>query len=296
MQSLFVTEDSPFVLPLLTFPRLLPKITVSDTLWRMKSTLSQCKGWLVLGACFLGTQCSLVSTTSKSARAGRVLAGETLYWNRSADPAHDVTAQAAPSLEQASSAQPNPEQPRMTTAATETPSPPPVQKATPAPIEKSITTRKRLLYAEPEGAGRLRVQFAGGELELGLSSLVAFVGRSETALTHQLKMASLDEKTVFTRFVGGRDGEACVMSSIQLEGGRFARVKEGLYYTIWEYLDSEGGLAACRMDADSGTPKVDIARFKRRYPNDQGLYDDGQALLVDGKVVAARIIGHACRE
>lgn len=256
----------------------------------MKSTVSELKGWLMLGSCLLGTQCSLVSTTSKSARAGRVLAGETLYLSRSADPSYEVSTKAAPSQ------QPIPGQPRMTTAATATPSPPPLQKLAPAPIEKSITTRKRLLYEQPEGAGRLLVQFAGGELEVGLSSLLAFVGNSENALTHQLKMASLDEKTVVTRLVGGRDGEACVMSSIKLESRGFSTVKEGLYYTIWEYLDSEGGLAACRMDADSGKPKVDIARFKRRYPNDLELYDDGQALLVDGKVVAARIIGHACRD
>ena len=257
----------------------------------MKSAVSKFNGWLMLGSCFLGTQCSLVSTTSKSARAGRVLAGETLYLSRSADHSYEVRSLTAPSLEQ-----PILEQPHMTTAATATPSPPPLQKPAPAPIEKSITTHKRLLYEQPEGAGRLLVQFAGGELELGLSSLVAFVGNSENALTHQLKRASLDEKTVVTRLVGGRDGEACVMSSIKLESGGFSTVKEGLYYTIWEYLDSEGGLAACRMDADSGKPKVALARFKRRYPNDLELYDDGQALLVDGKVVAARILGHACRD
>lgn len=252
----------------------------------MKSTVSEFKGWLMLGSCFLGTQCSLVSTSSKSARAGRARAGETLYLNRSTEHSSEVSTLTAPSLEQ----------PRMTTAATAAPSPPPLQKPAPASIEQSITTRKRLLYKQPEGAGRLLVQFAGGKLELGLSSLVAFVGNSENALTHQLKMASLDEKTVVTRLVGGRDGEACVMSSIKLESGGFSTVKEGLYYTIWEYLDSEGGLAACHMDAAPGKPKVDIARFKRRYPNDLELYDDGEALMVDGQVVAARILGHACRD
>ncbi len=234
----------------------------------------------MLGSCLLGAQCSLVSTTSKSAKAGRVHNGQTLYLSRSADLAAKVSAITESRLEQ----------PQMTT---DDSTPPPPSSS---PIEKSITTRKSLLYEQPEGEGRLLVKFDGGELELGLSSLVAYVGKSESSLTRQLKMASMDGKTVVTRFVGARDGEACVMSSIKVESGGFSTVKEGLYYTIWDFLDSEGGLAACRTEEGSVKPTVDIAKFKRRYPNDVGLYDDGQALLVDGKVVAARIIGHACRE
>ncbi len=234
----------------------------------------------MLGSCLCCAQCTLVSTSSKSARAGSVHHGQTLYLSRSADLATQVSAVTESSLEQ----------PQMTTDESTTP------HLSSAPIGRSITTRKSLLYEQPEGEGRLLVKFAGGELELGLSSLVAYVGKSENSLTRQLKMASMDGKKVVTRFVGARDGEACVMSSIKVESGGFSTVKEGLYYTIWDYLDSEGGLAACRTEEGSRKPAVEIAKFKRRYPNDVGLYDDGQALLVDGKVVAARIIGHACRE
>jgi hypothetical protein len=169
-----------------------------------------------------------------------------------------------------------------------------VLNPTPLPIQNSITTRKRVLYETPEQGGTLVVRFDAGEVELSLESLLRFV-RTDNVLTDRLKGAILDERDVTASFVARLRDEGCVISAIKVESPGFSGAKEGLYYTVWDYLDQGGNLVACRVGG-SKKPKVDIARFKRTYPADPGLYDDGQALLVDGKVVLARIIAHACRD
>jgi hypothetical protein len=177
-------------------------------------------------------------------------------------------------------------------------SPTPSERAKPKSIEESITTRKHLAYAKSEGAGRLTVDFGLGELELDLGPMIWYC-RSDNLVTRRLKEAGLAGETIRTCFVGTKANkdEDCVITSLRMVTPHSpGPVNEELYDTLWDYLDHGPTLVACRMQKGSDNPKVDIARFKRRYPADPGLYDDGQALVVDGQVIAARIIGHACRD
>lgn len=123
--------------------------------------------------------------------------------------------------------------------------------------------------------------------------------KSDNVVVRQLKKASSAGETIRTCFIGtkGHYDETCVITSLRMVlPHSTGPTNEGLYHAIWDYLDHGADLVACRMEKGSDNPKVDIARFKRRYPADPGLYDDGQVLMVDGQVMAARIIEHGCRD
>jgi hypothetical protein len=235
---------------------------------------------MILGVAMFCAQCSMFETSCRP-KPKSLLPGETHYLG-----GHTEHEKAEPSIARQTSTQ---------SASTEGLVP---GKAGYKSIEESITTKKRLTYAKPEGAGRLTVDFGLGELVLDLDLMIRLFD-SDNTVTRLLKEASKADKTIRTSFVGtkGDKDEDCVITSLRMVSPDSpGPLNEGLYYTIWDYLDHGANLVACRMSSGQDNPSVDIARFKRRYPADPGLYDDGQALLIDGKVIAARIIGHACRE